>query len=156
MFLGGALTDTLGWRSVLFVNVPLGVLVLVLGGMALPSTPRTDRPEKRLDVPGALTVTAALAALVYGVVGTESYSWGSTHTLAVFAGALALLVTAGVIEWRASDRADPVRDPPTRICCDGHRDDAGPRRRDDGDDLLRVALPPAGARLQSRSTQACC
>ncbi len=107
VFLGGALTDLLGWRSVLFVNVPLGVLVLVLGGMALPAALDTERGEKRLDVAGALTVTATLTALVYGVVGTESYSWGSTHTLAVFAAAVVLFGTAVVIEWRASNPLIP-------------------------------------------------
>ena len=107
VFLGGALTDLLGWRSVLFVNVPLGVLVLVLGGMALPSTPRRDGPAKRLDVPGAIAVTAALTALVYGVVESESYSWGSARTLGVFASALILLGMAGVIEHRAPNPLIP-------------------------------------------------
>src|SRR4029077_812581 len=68
---------------------------------------RTDRLAKRLDVPGALTVTAALAALVYGVVGTESYPWGSTHTLALFAGAVVLFAAAGIIEWRAPNPLIP-------------------------------------------------
>jgi EmrB/QacA subfamily drug resistance transporter len=107
VFLGGVLTDVLGWRSVLFVNVPLGVLVLVLGGMALPNGPRREGPAKRLDVPGALTVTAALTALVYGVVETEGHSWGSTQTLAVFAVAIVLFVIAGLIESRASNPLIP-------------------------------------------------
>jgi MFS family permease len=58
-------------------------------------------PGTRLDVPGALTVTAALTALVYGVVETESHGWGSTQTLSVLAVAIALFATAGVIESRA-------------------------------------------------------
>jgi EmrB/QacA subfamily drug resistance transporter len=107
VFLGGALTDVLGWRSVLFVNVPLGVLVLVLGGMALPNAPRRDGPAKRLDVPGALTVTAALTALVYGVVETERHSWGSPQTLIVLAVAAVLFALAGVIESRASNALIP-------------------------------------------------
>ena len=106
VLLGGALTDVLGWRSVLFVNVPLGVLVLVLGGIALPRSAGAQR-HSRLDVPGALSVTAALTALVYGVVGTESHPWGSTHTLVVLATAAALFVTAGVIESRASNALIP-------------------------------------------------
>jgi EmrB/QacA subfamily drug resistance transporter len=107
VFLGGALTDVLGWRSVLFVNVPLGVLVLVLGGMALPAMPRRVGPAKRLDVPGALAVTAALTALVYGVVETESHPWGSTRTLLVLAVAVALLVITAAIESRASNALIP-------------------------------------------------
>jgi EmrB/QacA subfamily drug resistance transporter len=107
VLLGGALTDVLGWRSVLFVNVPLGILVLVLGGIALPRTARTERRARRLDVPGALTVTAGLTALVYGVVDTESYSWGSTRSLVVFAIAAALFATAGVVESRASNALIP-------------------------------------------------
>jgi EmrB/QacA subfamily drug resistance transporter len=107
VLLGGALTDVLGWRSVLFVNVPLGILVLVLGGLALPRSTHPERGTRRLDVPGALTVTAALTALVYGVVATESYSWGSTRTLVVFAIAGALFVTAGTIESRAANALIP-------------------------------------------------
>jgi len=107
VFLGGALTDVLGWRSVLFVNVPLGVLVLVLGGMALPNSPRRDGPAKRLDVPGALTVTAALTALVYGVVETEAHSWGSPRTLLVLALAIVLFVIAVAIESRAANALIP-------------------------------------------------
>jgi EmrB/QacA subfamily drug resistance transporter len=107
VLLGGTLTDVLGWRSVLFVNVPLGVLVLALGGMALPRTPRRTEPAKRLDVPGALTVTAALTALVYGVVDTESHSWGSTQTVVVLAVAAALFALAAAIESQASDALIP-------------------------------------------------
>jgi len=106
--LGGVLTDALGWRSVLFVNVPLGVLVLVLGGLALPRTPARGGPAKRLDVAGALTVTAALTALVYGVAETESSSWGSTRTLVALGAAAALFATSAIIESRAANPLIPL------------------------------------------------
>src|SRR5579862_7092381 len=107
IFLGGALAELLGWRAVLFVNVPLGALILVLGGAALPSAPGRERAGRRLDVPGALTVTAALTALVYGVVSSESSSWGSTRTLVTLACAVSLFALAAAIEARAANALIP-------------------------------------------------
>ncbi len=108
VFLGGALTDGLGWRAVMFVNVPAGILVILLGRAALPESRRADRLGTRLDVPGALTVTAALTALVYGVVGTESSSWGSPRTLGVLGAAAALFAVAAVIESRTPHPLIPL------------------------------------------------
>ncbi|MFE6779671.1 MFS transporter [Streptomyces sp. NPDC057702] len=65
---GGLLTDSLGWRWVFLVKVPIGVVVLVVAWRALAPRPRTDAPREPLDVVGALLVTGGLAALVYGVV----------------------------------------------------------------------------------------
>jgi EmrB/QacA subfamily drug resistance transporter len=104
--LGGILTDVAGWRSVLFVNVPLGFLVLVLGGLALSETARSGRGK--LDVPGALTITAGLTALAYGIVETETYSWGSARTLGVLGVAVMFFALAALIESRAPNPLVPL------------------------------------------------
>ncbi|MFH8983908.1 DHA2 family efflux MFS transporter permease subunit [Streptomyces varsoviensis] len=65
---GGVLTDTLGWRWVFLVNVPIGAVVLALAALTLTRRPRTEAGRRPLDVTGALLVTSGLVALVYGVV----------------------------------------------------------------------------------------
>jgi len=75
---GGILTDLLNWRWVLFVNVPIGLDLLVMAQRALPES-RAQGPRPRLDIEGAFTITAGLALLVYGIVGTDTHSWGSTR-----------------------------------------------------------------------------
>jgi EmrB/QacA subfamily drug resistance transporter len=107
VFLGGLLTAFVGWRSVMFVNVPLGLLVVALGTAALPETLVRGSASRRLDVPGAVAVTAALTALVYAVVETESHSWGDTRTLAVLATSAVCFAAAVVIEARAPNPLIP-------------------------------------------------
>ena len=99
---GGVLTDLLDWRWVLFVNVPIGVALLVAAVWALPRTP-PDGAVRRLDVPGALAVTAGLAVLVYGIVGTNTHSWGSAWTISVIALGAALLGVFALIEARLAE-----------------------------------------------------
>lgn len=67
---GGALVDGLSWRWVLLINVPVGAVVLA--GAALWLAESTGGPRRRLDLPGALLVTAGLATLAYGISQTES------------------------------------------------------------------------------------
>ena len=105
ILLGGVLTSLLGWRAVMFVNVPLGALVIVLGGTALRES--AVRTARRLDVPGALAVTAALTTLVYGVVETTHHPWGSTRTLAVLGVAVALFALTALIEARSPNPLIP-------------------------------------------------
>ena len=88
VFLGGVLTDVLDWRWTLLVNVPLAVAVLAATPSILPAGVR--RPE-RLDLLGSLLVTAALALAVFGIVDANNAGWGSTQTLVVLGGAVALL-----------------------------------------------------------------
>ncbi len=78
--LGGILTDFLNWRWILFVNVPVGVIALVAARRDLPES-RAEMAQRHLDLGGAITVTAGLVALVYALVRTESYSWGSAEVL---------------------------------------------------------------------------
>ncbi len=96
---GGVLTDTLGWQSIFFINVPIG-----LAGAALTmARVRESRdPEgTRIDWAGTITFTAALFALVLALVLGDDHGWGSTEIVSLFAGAvvlLALFVVSQVIQ----------------------------------------------------------
>jgi EmrB/QacA subfamily drug resistance transporter len=88
--IGGVLTGYLSWRWVLFVNVPVGVVGIVLA-VSLLDELRRPGDQRSLDIGGAITGTAGLALLVYGIVGTDTYAWGSAHTLLILVAALAML-----------------------------------------------------------------
>jgi len=99
VLLGGLLTSGLSWRWVLFVNVPIGLIAALLAPRILDES-RSEDGTEGFDVPGAVTVTAGLALLVYAVVEAVSVGWGSTTTLLRLAGAALLLVAFVVIELR--------------------------------------------------------
>jgi EmrB/QacA subfamily drug resistance transporter len=107
--LGGVLTSTLSWRWVLFVNVPIGAAAFVAAAIFLSESTRpADR--QRLDVAGAITVTAGLGVLIYAIVNTDIYPWGSTRTLVTLAIAAVLLGAFAFIELRlASHPLVPFR-----------------------------------------------
>jgi EmrB/QacA subfamily drug resistance transporter len=105
---GGILTSLLNWRWVLFVNVPIGIVLLAAAWVALPRNEQRG-PRKSLDVTGALTVTAGLAVLVYGIVSTDVHSWGSAQTIVTLVIGLVLLGAFFVTESRfASDPLIPL------------------------------------------------
>lgn len=89
---GGVLTDALGWRWVFWVKVPVGVLVVLGAWLVLPRAPAGQKAGERrpLDVPGALLVTAGLAALVYGVVTVRETAARGTAVGALVGAALLL------------------------------------------------------------------
>jgi len=99
VLLGGVLTEYLGWEWVLFVNVPIGILVVALAPRLLNESRDTSR-ERHFDLAGAVTVTAGLALLVYTLVDAHDAGWGSSQTLGLGAIALALLTTFVVWELR--------------------------------------------------------
>ncbi|NGO69662.1 MFS transporter [Streptomyces boncukensis] len=78
---GGLLTQSLSWRWILLVNVPIGALALVAAVRLLPADPARDR-SGRLDVPGALCATLGVTALVHGITRAQTDGWGGTATLA--------------------------------------------------------------------------
>ncbi len=105
---GGVLTSLLDWRWVLFVNVPIGIVLLAGAWLALPRGELIG-PRKALDLTGAVTVTAGLAVLVYGIVSTDVHPWGSARTLVTLAVGLVLLVAFFVTETRfAKDPLIPL------------------------------------------------
>ena len=99
VLLGGVLTSGLSWRWVLFVNVPIGVLCAYLAPRLLVES-HAEAETRSFDIPGAVTVTAGLALLVYALVDAVNVGWGSTATLAKIAGALVLLIAFLAIELR--------------------------------------------------------
>jgi EmrB/QacA subfamily drug resistance transporter len=107
VLLGGVLTDLLSWHWIFLVNVPIGVAVYALclrlipagGGMAATG---------RLDVAGAVTVTASLMLAVYAIVNGNDKGWTSGQTLGLLAGAAVLMATFIALESRVSAPLVPL------------------------------------------------
>ncbi|HEY5428299.1 MAG TPA: MFS transporter [Solirubrobacteraceae bacterium] len=106
VLLGGILTSGLSWRWVLFVNVPIGIAAALLAPRTLVES-RSDDATRTFDIPGAATVTAGLALLVYAVVDAVNSGWGSTATILRLAGAAVLLVAFLAIEVRSRNPLMP-------------------------------------------------
>jgi EmrB/QacA subfamily drug resistance transporter len=104
VLLGGILTQYLGWRWDFFVNVPVGILV-VLGGLRFLPLHESEAEHNNLDLPGALLVTSGLMVLVYGLTKAPTWGWTNGHTLAFLEAAVALL--AGFI-WNESRAKHPL------------------------------------------------
>lgn len=91
LIVGGILTQYVDWRWTFFINVPIGILVLMATMKYVPKSLPTTK--QRVDYMGALTVTGGLIALVYALAKAPDAGWGATSTLGMFALAIALLVT---------------------------------------------------------------
>jgi EmrB/QacA subfamily drug resistance transporter len=104
LLLGGLLTDFASWRWVLFVNVPIGVVLAIAAPRVLAATQR--RPG-RLDLPGALTVTAGMVLLVYGLSRAATYGWTDSMTLTALGLAVVLLLVFVAIESRSQHALMP-------------------------------------------------
>jgi EmrB/QacA subfamily drug resistance transporter len=100
VLLGGVLTSGLGWRSVLFVNVPIGIAAILITPRLVDES-RGQVARRSFDLPGAATVTAGLSALVYALVRASTVGWGSVQTIGVLAAAAVLLVAFVAIERRS-------------------------------------------------------
>ncbi|MEU1874679.1 MFS transporter [Streptomyces sp. NPDC019793] len=103
---GGVLVDGLSWRWVLLINVPVGAVVLA--GAVLWLTESRGGLRRRLDLPGALLVTAGLATLAYGISQTESEGWAATAALVPLAAGLALLGLFLLVEARTASPLMPL------------------------------------------------
>ena len=102
---GGMLVEWLNWRWVLFVNVPIGLLIVL-------ATPRfikeSERHPGRFDIIGALTSTAGMVLLVYGFIRAAQDGWRDPLTLASFAGAVIILAAFILIERRSKQPITPL------------------------------------------------
>jgi EmrB/QacA subfamily drug resistance transporter len=99
LVVGGALTQWLGWEAIFMINVPLGLIAIVAAWRLLPPLPGVGTGGS-FDIAGAVTGTAGLVVFAYGIVQTNHHGWGSVQTLAMLAGAAALIGLFLVIEAR--------------------------------------------------------
>jgi EmrB/QacA subfamily drug resistance transporter len=101
VLVGGVLTAGPGWQWIFYINVPIGAVILAFLPALLPGDARGTRRE-RVDVPGALIVTAATASLIFGLVRAGDEGWTSAATLGALAAAVVLYAVFAFVERRAA------------------------------------------------------
>ncbi|NWF29965.1 MFS transporter [Streptomyces sp. PKU-EA00015] len=99
MVLGGVMTDTLGWRSTMGLLALFTLVVLPLAPRLLPESRTPERP--RLDVPGAVTVTGGLLAVIYALSTAADRGFGGTDVLVTLAVGITLLIAFAAVESRS-------------------------------------------------------
>jgi EmrB/QacA subfamily drug resistance transporter len=104
---GGLLTGVLDWRWAFLLNVPVGLAILAVGPAVLPAGRPTHRPT--LDLPGAVTVTAGLLALCFGLITASHHGWSDPVVLISLPVAAALLAAFWMIELRSPAPLASVR-----------------------------------------------
>jgi EmrB/QacA subfamily drug resistance transporter len=102
LLLGGILTDALSWPWIFFVNGPVGIAAFVLSLWLIPES-KDEQAHKTYDIPGAVTVTAGLIALVWGIVRSGEAGWGSLEVIGALVAAGVLLAAFVVIERRSPE-----------------------------------------------------
>ncbi|MGW2834986.1 MFS transporter [Streptomyces sp. NPDC001286] len=104
--LGGLLTDLLSWRWAFFINVPVALAVLIVA----PTVIKESRPDERpkLDVPGAISVTLGLLAVVFGLTQAGEHGWGSANALLSLAAGVLLLIVFWAVERKVSAPLVPL------------------------------------------------
>ena len=105
LLLGGILTSYVSWRWIFFVNVPIGIVGLILAPRVLVEA---EAKPGRLDTPGAITATAGMLSLVYGLTHAADHSWGSTGTVLPLVAAGVLLAAFIGVELRADAPLMPL------------------------------------------------
>ncbi|HEY5977481.1 MAG TPA: MFS transporter [Solirubrobacterales bacterium] len=96
---GGVITEHLGWEWIFFVNIPIGLVAIVLTERRVANVASPD-PEP-IDVPGLVTFSSALFLLIFGLIRGNPEGWGSPQILACLIGAFALMAAFVAIESRS-------------------------------------------------------
>jgi EmrB/QacA subfamily drug resistance transporter len=97
--LGGFLVESVSWQSIFFLNLPVAVGAVLVSLFAVRES-RDESASQRIDVPGVLALTTGLSALILALVQGNSWHWGSTRVLALFAIAAIALTAFPLIERR--------------------------------------------------------
>ncbi len=105
--LGGLLVDTVGWRSIFWINIPVGILAAMLALRFIPESKASH--ARKVDVRGQTLVIAFLASLTFGIIQAPSYGWTSVSTLSVFGASLASLVAIVLWELRVDEPLIDIR-----------------------------------------------
>ncbi|NRD76814.1 MFS transporter [Bacillus sp. BRMEA1] len=106
--LGGYITDSFNWRWIFYVNVPVGMIALLIIISALPSHTETEK-RKKVDYVGAAALVLALIPLLLGFTwGGNKYAWNSVQIMSMFAFSLVMLIGFLLIEKKAADPVIPL------------------------------------------------
>jgi EmrB/QacA subfamily drug resistance transporter len=95
---GGALTTWAGWQAIFWVNVPIGVVALIVAARVLPRETVKRSSLAQFDALGAVTAVSGLALLMFAISGTESHGWTSARTILELSAAAALLIGFVLVE----------------------------------------------------------
>lgn len=106
LLLGGVLTQSLSWRWTMFVNLGFAIPA-ALGAFALLQS-KSNAVKPRIDVPGTLTATGGLFALVYGLAHAQTHGWGSSTTVGFLVAGVLLLATFVAIQARSPHALLPL------------------------------------------------
>ncbi|MET9788918.1 MFS transporter [Streptomyces canus] len=104
--LGGVLTDLLSWRWAFFINVPVALAVLIIAPRIIKESRLDERPKP--DLPGAVSVTLGLLAIIFGLTQAGEKGWGSAGALLSLAAGVVLLVIFYVVERKVSAPLVPL------------------------------------------------
>jgi EmrB/QacA subfamily drug resistance transporter len=108
VLLGGVLTSAFGWSWIFFVNIPVGVLLLVLAPVLVRES-RAALNHRHFDIAGAAAITSGLMLLVYAMTRATQHGWATTTTIGLLAASAALIVAFIVIELRSKAALLPMR-----------------------------------------------
>src|SRR4051794_30714797 len=102
--LGGVLTQTLSWRWIFLVNVPVALAIAVAALRVIVAATRDEDARRHFDLAGAVTVTAGLVGLTYGIVSSEQHGWSDPQTVGALAAGVLLLAAFFLVESRLAAR----------------------------------------------------
>ena len=108
VLLGGVLTQYLSWRWNFFINVPVGIIVVLAAAKLLPHHIGEENKKIKLDALGAITATGGLMSLVYGLSKAPADGWGSTTVIAFIIAAIVLLICFVINELKTSQPLLPL------------------------------------------------
>lgn len=106
--LGGLIVDAWSWHWIFLVNVPIGIATIVAARFILKES-QDQSGHAATDIPGTLTVTAAIAALTWGLIEAGERGWGDPMVVGSLLGAVLLLALFGAIEMRSANPMVPMR-----------------------------------------------
>jgi EmrB/QacA subfamily drug resistance transporter len=105
---GGAITQSIDWHWIFFINVPIGIFTVLMGRSRIVENAGLGI-SRSVDVIGSLMVTAALVLGAYAIVTSTNYGWGSVHTIGFGAGSILLLTGFVLLEARLRNPIMPLR-----------------------------------------------